>query len=334
MSFYKDLKISSLFNENPLKIKNKGSKVFLLILSALMISSLYPLISCTPQQPPIQIGPSLEGDPEERGRNRSRLSRRSRRVNCRNLGSGGSCEGNFDCEDICEEIFSKHTAESKCIDLNENLVADFYEIFVIMEDGDDFESINPDSLNCLLNVSDTEFSREVGKLRKAESETFLEVLALDEDLTDVLSSEENILEKLLDNIDEGVEALKEKIDGSSNFIDLIVENENEEAWEWVLEYIREECESTSEDYCGPSTLSDIAKRELVFFCNTYKDSTSKLDDLLDSTFFNEEYGSDIDKMSVCGDGSGSCDSGDEDDFLGGSSANTVCKDLAGIHTGS
>ena len=116
-------------------------------------------------------------------------------VNCRNLGSGGSCEGNFDCEDICEEIFSKHTAESKCIDLNENLVADFYEIFVIMEDGDDFESINPDSLNCLLNVSDTEFSREVGKLRKAESETFLEVLALDEDLTDVLSSEENILEK-------------------------------------------------------------------------------------------------------------------------------------------
>lgn len=338
MSFWKRFKkdiipfirrVSFLVNAPPLKriLKNKGSKVFLLLFSALMISSLWgpPLISCTPQQQPqsLQIGPSIERESEE-GRDRSRLSFRSRRVNCRDLGSGGSCKGNSECENICDDIFSRNTSKEKCLNLNEGLVADFYEIFSIMEDGDSFEDINPDSLKCLLNISDTEFFKEVRQLKQSESESFLEVLALDQDLTDILSSEENILEKLLDKLGDDLEAFTEKIDGSSTFIDLIVENDNEEAWDWVMNYIGEEC-GVSNTYCGPSALTDKVRRELAFFCKTYKDSISKLDELLDSAFFNEEYSNEIEEITECGsNGDEKCDADDPNDFLGASSEHTVC----------
>lgn len=335
MNFWRVSKKSSFFNGNPIHLKGKALKVTSFLFSLLTIASFSLLLSCTgaPQQQPFQVGPSIERDPE-RGRSRSRLSsrRRSRRVNCRDIGNE-SCEGNANCEDACDDIFSKNTSKNKCIDLNVELVEDFYEIFAIMEDGDDFESINPDSLNCLLNVSETEFSREVGRLGHSDSESFLEALALNEDLTDVLKSEDNILSKLLNNLGSAgdLEALGEKIEGSSHFIDLIVENENEEAWKWVIEFISEECRTSPYCQAQGDNANNLWAKELVFFCKIYEGSHSKVDELLDSTFFSERYSNDIEDIIQCGTGSLRCNSNRKEDFLSNSSnQNTVCKYLAGI----
>ena len=92
------------------------------------------------------------------------------------------------CEEICDDIFSKSKSKTKCKRLSADLVNEFYNIFEILDEGDDLDSINHQNLDCLLDISETEFTKEIGSLTSRDTKSFLETLAAEEDLSQVLSS--------------------------------------------------------------------------------------------------------------------------------------------------
>ena len=315
------------------------SKSFSLVLIiAFVISAGLWLLSCTgapqPYAPGVNPLPGIDLSSGDDSNTPTRRSSRRERTNCREIGSS-PCEGNADCEDICDDIFSSSKAR-KCKALNVSLVEDFENIFYILDEGEEFDSINDETLDCLLDISETEFAKEVGKLNSGDIKDFLEVVAEEEDLAHVLASEDDdhkILEKLLDKLSssaERLEAFKTDVESRDTFIDLIVDNENEEAWDWVTEYISEQCSSSS--YCAPGKTEYESKsevRELVFFCKIYDGSTrtSNLSDLLEADFFNDRYGSFIENLAICGEGSDPCQPNNVAHFGDSDEEKTVCNEV-------
>ena len=56
--------------------------------------------------------------------------------------------------------------------MNVSLVEDFENIFAVMDDGEDFDTINYETLDCLLDINETEFTKEAGNLSRGETEGF------------------------------------------------------------------------------------------------------------------------------------------------------------------
>ena len=291
-----------------------SKKLSFFCITALTMAIGWWLVSCSsapqpygPGPGPGPIGPSVQPGDGTGGNTGSGITDPRKRTNCREQ-NGDPCEGDEVCEDLCDDIFSKSKSKDKCKKLSANLVNDFYNIFDILDEGEDFDSINHESLDCLLDISETEFAKEVGSLNSGDTKSFLEVLAGDEDLSRVLTSEDKdfkVLEKVLDNLssaDERLEAFKTGVDGSDTFIDLIVENENEEAWDWIVEYISEQCGTST--YCNTHDNAGNSSdaRELVFFCKAYQtQSAQNVKALVESDFFNDRYSSFIESLTQCGD---------------------------------
>lgn len=322
---------------NGLRLSKKFS---FFCVTALVAAIGWWLVSCSnapqPYGPGVgPIGPSVQPGGETGGNGPGPVDPR-KRTNCREQ-NGDPCEGNEVCEELCDDIFSKSKSKDKCKRLSATLVNDFYNIFDILDEGEDFDSINHESLDCLLDISETEFAKEVGNLNSGDTKDFLEVLAGDEDLSRVLTSEDKdfkIMEKILDNLssaDERLEAFKTGVDGSDTFIDLIVDNENEEAWDWVVEYISEQCGTS--DYCNPESAAGNSSdaRELVFFCKAYKvQSVQNLKALVESDYFNDRYSSFIEGLTQCGSGPVKCNPEKHDHFLLDTTDATVCKYVANV----
>ena len=325
--------------------KLKFSNIYTLFsLLVLGISTAWLLLSCG-GQPPQPYGPPGPGqgnpsvvpnqpttpDPRNRG-------------NCQD--GGNPCEGDSTCEDICDDIFSKSKSKSKCKKLSTDMVNEFYNIFEILDEGEDLDSINHQTLDCLLDISETEFTKEVGTLTSRDTKSFLETLAAEEDLAQVLSSadkEYKILAKLLDNIsgtEERLDAFSTGVEGSSTFIDLIIENDNEEAWEWVTGYVTEQCQTSP--YCdklnaATYTGNHSEAKDLVFFCKVFKDaSVSDVRALVENEFFYDTYGDFIEGLTECGASNNKikCQADNQAHFLHTDSSDnlSVCSHVAGVTT--
>ena len=297
------------------------------------------LLSCggqtqQPYAPPGVGQPSIgnNNNNNNNGRSPRRSSRNER--NCRE-DRGSSCEGDSVCEDICDDIFSKSKSKAECKELSAELVDEFDTLFYMLKEEEDLESINHQTLDCLLDISETEFIKEVGRLGSGDTKTLLQAIAEENELAEVIGSEDKdykILEKLLGNFnsDDILQAFEIGVDGSDTFIELIIENENDEAWEWVTEYVSEQCENSS--YCTPANTYDGNRSEakdLVFFCKIFKTAPhTHVRELVGSELFSDNYGDFIESLSKCGAGSVSCRADQDSDFLGG--ANTVCNHIIGI----
>ena len=263
-----------------------------------------------------------------RFRSRSRNRFRVRRVNCREKGSN-PCEDSDECLDACDDLFSSSKDKQKCASYSEELVTEFYNIFDILDDGDGFDGIEPEALDCLLNLSDKKFKKEVRGLKGPDSKNFLEAVAASEELADVINDEDDsysILSALIENINSSdfPAFFKDShIEGSSGFLDLIVEEENEEAWLWAMGHISIQCssgvecdlhddfdksngkqqkrdESVSTASVPKISSTDSTAKELVFFCKVYEGS-SKIRTFLSSELFDEYYGDWIREKKICGD---------------------------------
>ena len=126
------------------------------------------------------------------------------------------------------------------------------------------------------------------------------------------------------------------IDSGSTFMGLIAQNTNEDAWDWAIEYVRNQCHDNESEYCEPAKLAysnDAQARELVFFCQIFYQSDAtrqEIRDILQLEFFESEYAESIKRIDKCGSGGNEeCKSSDPDDFLD-TGENTVCFELKGI----
>ena len=260
---------------------------------------------------------------------------------CKGESRSDICEGDSSCEKICEDIFTKGSNEEKCKELSVDMVREFRKIFEMMEDDDELDNIKAKPLRCLLDISETEFAKEAGQLRKPETKKFLEIIAADDALADALRAEDDefkILEKLLDNfnLDDRLEAFEQTIEGSNTLIELIVDNTNEAAWKWVVEgYMVEQCGEDSSNYCsGEANARQNEDKELVFFCKVYAASnanSSTISNLLDFEPFEGAYEDTITGVKNCGcndDGGTSPIEGGNPDCNNGPDNLRKCQDKA------
>ena len=224
---------------------------------------------------------------------------------CKEMGEE-KCENVEGCEDICRDIFSRSSAKKKCLSLPSELVHEFQTIFELLDEGEDIRDISPKALECLLDIEESSFARQMGRLNRRETMDFLVEVAVNKKLGEVLGAEDDeslLLRKLFDNLDYAVEDLKKlafPIDGQINVFELVLDKENEGAWDWLNSYVEEKCESSPLCYSEKKE-EDTA---VVFYCRLFlgMDSRGRLRSALSSRVFEDYFGHEIEREKVCGPG--------------------------------
>ena len=171
-----------------------------------------------------------------------------KQADCQSLGSGGSCVGDEDCEDICSDIFNGKRDRDDCEALNIGLVEDFEILIEDLEDGE--IEIDLDVLECLIDIDEEPIAKAVKKMSKSEAVDFLAEIAENTDLSDILEAEDEgmVLKNLLSRSgnDDLAEILGEKNE-DANFLYLVGVGNNESAFNYLEDYIDEECDGKDED---------------------------------------------------------------------------------------
>ena len=314
-------------------------KFFLFAILILMV------FSCQPQYVPVQQPSTGNNDPDDRDRDgysRTRRDRsedaRTRRHSCRNYGeqSDYKCAGDEECEEVCDDLFPIKKYEDECLELPAELVYDFEELLLLMDQGE-ADDIDPQTLYCLLNIDDRDFLGEISGLSVRETKNFLQQIATDADLARVIGEYDegySILETIMAGFSNSdpPEFFAEAVTGDDiTFLDLILDAENEEAFGWVDSYIDEVCQD-DEDQCETSNTQSGKEGIFVAYCRIYYnklDGTNQSWKILErSAIFQDQYEDFITNEGVCGSGNrDSCDYDDEDDF------EDVCEEVYGVTSG-
>ena len=233
------------------------------------------LTSCTPTGPA-----GAAGQPEDRPRERiersdreyrerrdkdedrdrviSRYKERDRR--------GADCEGDDDCEELCDDIYDRKRDKDDCEELSARNVELLAEIYEILEDPDEdsLEDMDLEAFEALINISIEPLDDVVGDYSRREAKVMLAWIAGDSEAAEIFEKEDDdfkVFKMLLDEIDDDhVKALYGSIDGSDNFMEIMVEAGNEEAGEWIHEFMDYFCEKVHREgvddakclrtYCG------------------------------------------------------------------------------------
>ena len=193
---------------------------------------------------------------------------------------GSACEGDKDCEELCDEIYDRKRDRDDCEDLSTRQVEILAEIHELLEDPDEdtLEGLDKDAFEALINISIEPLDDLVNKYTRSESKSMLAWIASDEEAAAIFAKEDDefkIFKKLLGEIkNDDIEALSASIDSSDNFMELMVEAGNEEAGEWLHDFMDSEaCKSGGVDsapclrkYCkiASKMTKDYAKDLLDF----------------------------------------------------------------------
>ena len=208
------------------------------------------------------------------------------------VGQDPLCSKDKKCKKVCQELFSKNSHEKACLKLPEKTVLDFEELFKTLEKGE-VDDLNLDTLECLLDIDDTEFARAVKKLSSGEAKDFLIAVADDDKLARVLEEEDdefNILKQAFSKAGLGYklrDILTDELEDDKSFFHIVAEEENEPAYKWVDEYVEEICEKRKDTLQCPGE-----KREkLGAYCKAFiQHYLSELSGFLSSAdLFEDDY---------------------------------------------
>lgn len=283
-------------------------------------ASLFFMLSCTvgpPQAPDIiESRGERENNSPITERREPKRSDPVKQAECSRKSRSGSCEGEESCEEICDDIFSSRADRRKCYELPEDLVSEFETLLEATEDGDTDE-IDPEILNCLLDIDEREFAKAIKKMSRGEAEDFLAAVAEEDYLAQVLEEEDDeavILRQLLSKTSRSenlIAQLENEIEDRKSFFYLAAES-NEYAWDWLDKYVDDVCSGTSSDYCpGGESIGTYCKVLL----NTQKFSEKKLKAFLsDADIFSHEYEDDVEEDNYLYEVTDSTDSRYEGDF--------------------
>ena len=164
----------------------------------------------------------------------------------RRYSDSSDCKGDEDCEEICEDIYNRRRDREDCEDLSLAQVKRLEEIYDFIEDPDEDEldTISGDDFDTFININIYPLDRLVGKYKRSEAEEMLLWIARNDEIAKIFKKEDDdykILKDLLKELNgsNDQERLKRSID-DDNFLGMISENGNEEAGEWVHDFIEDE----------------------------------------------------------------------------------------------
>lgn len=235
---------------------------------------------------------------------------------CREMGTQ-RCEGDRECEGICETLFTNLLDKRKCFKLPLELVQGFQNLLELVVEGDNFREIELPVLECLLDIDEKPLALKIGRLNRESSEDFLSFTAQNKDLGDIMDTEDDehlLLRRLYNNLSFESEELKNlrlPIDGRSHLLELIAIEENQKAWNWVESFIEEECKTSTICEANQGYNSSI-----VFYCRLFLGTErGRLRSIMKSSLFEKHIGREIEGKNVCGANKNEeCDSRYRDHF--------------------
>ena len=171
---------------------------------------------------------------------------------------GGSCDGDDDCEDQCDDLFNGRDQE-ECLDLSVNEVQGMWNAFDedkgILEDPDDdeLEEIHPEDIRNALDINERIWDDFIDDYGTSEAGDVLFWIATNECIYEALDDifDEDDLEGLLadifDQVDNGglmaaaLEPLGDEADDDETFLYLADQEGNDKAVELVHELLWDQC---------------------------------------------------------------------------------------------
>ena len=232
-----------------------------------------PASTGVPTLPPPDFTNNVEDDDDRDRRGSSR--------------SSDICEEDRNCEDICDDIFKSSRDRRDCEELEVRDVEDMEEAYEALEDADDFDDIDLDALKNIFDISVEPIVEALEDYSSSDAKDFFTWL-FDEDTTEgfeIFKDNDDDFEMLhaaLRNLNSDVvEALSNNIDGSDNVMEYLLDQDHEEALEWVHEFLT--------DGSGDSNNGDCDGEETCIFSKycDIADDISDRDDMADYDYFSD-----------------------------------------------
>lgn len=256
------------------------------------------------------IQPSLDSPQENDG---DRFERETQKESdpeiqerCRDRGHR-PCQNNKECKDICDDIFSRSRHLTECERLPFELVQGFEDIFELIKNLNEREvsirDIQPETLRCLLDINELPFARKLRTLKREHTMDFLsQAASSDSTLGDVLRAEDDefvMLKELYDNLsneEDDLKKLAEPVSGQLNIFELIIQNRNQKAYDWVDDFVKRECDNSQ--LCQRS--SGTEKDSFIFYCRLFRSlSSGRLRSVVKSSLFQKHFAKKIEDHTVC-----------------------------------
>ena len=203
---------------------------------------------------------------------------------------GPDCSGNPECEALCDAIYTGHRAEGRCKELSTVSVEKINKVVEVLKYSRpiELENMNLAAFELLLFVDYAPLEDIVDRHLPFRKKHFANWLATDSEATDIVVSAEDdseILKALFGvNKDEFIANLNRHVSGPNNFIEVALDEGNEEALNWVHEYFENQCDPIENEdskqsyeecafkkyYCALSLDADFAEElfDYEFFEDT------------------------------------------------------------------
>ena len=231
-----------------------------------------------------------------RSNSRRRPTRRPTRVRdrgtCFTEFDGDKCEEDDDCYSLCFSIFHSRSHQDACGRRPEGLVEAFDHLLENMA-GKNVEGVDGVVLKCLFAIDDGEFNKHLNKFNARSAKAFLREIAYNDDLASAvfeLDEKFSIMEDLFEEagFDRTWEFLTGEIDRRDTLLEVILQEENEDAWGWLDSYVKDKCRDYT-NYCGTIHSGDADKQAFQAYCKAALDSNNSVDDIIDSEIFEADY---------------------------------------------
>ena len=230
-----------------------------------------------------------------RSTSRRRPTRRPTRVRdrgtCFTEFEGDKCEEDDDCYSLCFSIFHSRSHQDACGRRPERLVEAFDHLLENMA-GKNVEGIDGVVLKCLFAIDDGEFNKHLNKFSSRSAKAFLREIAYNDDLASAvfeLDEKFSIMEDLFEEagFDRGWEFLTREVDRRDTLLEVILEEENEDAWAWLDSYVKDQCQDDTR-HCNTHN-GNADERAFQAYCKAALDSNNDVDTIIDSEIFEADY---------------------------------------------
>ena len=227
--------------------------------------------SQTPKQsPPPKDSPSKQDqdETEDRDTRRHRDTRRSRYSDQ----DSQECNTSTKCKKKCDDIFRSRKYRLECEELSVATVEQMEDLFEDLKDADtdDLEVLDQDILKSFLDISLDPLKRIIGDLSDTKKKKFLIWFAEDSDSAELIIDAEEEEFEILTTLFERIvvspwrhSGLHQNVRGTENFIEVILEEDNEPILEWLHSYFED---NPCERYRGQYDTYYGRKIDLHSFC--------------------------------------------------------------------
>ena len=197
--------------------------------------------------------------PRDTGNDRDRTqTRRGTDCDQSSREGGGSCKGDDDCEDYCDDLFGGRDYQ-ECLGLTANEVEGMWNAFDddegILEDPDedDLEEVHPDDIRNALEIDERIWDAFIDDYGTSEANDVLYWIATNECVYDSIEDSfdeddmKGFMEDIMLQVDSGglipaaLEPLGDEADDDETFLYLADQEGNSKAVELVHELLWEEC---------------------------------------------------------------------------------------------